>query len=97
MRDDIQTTHVYTTAQRNSNLGNASGRPVSPEMVCESCSASFNIFNRKVSYLSLPISTDITFCKVFVFDELFQPGSRTCTVYKQRLAFLSVRSESICL
>nr|XP_022341707.1 E3 ubiquitin-protein ligase rififylin-like isoform X2 [Crassostrea virginica] len=47
VRDDIQTTHVYTTAQRNSNLGNASGRPVSPEMVCESCSASFNIFNRK--------------------------------------------------
>lgn len=73
VRDDIQTTHVYTTAQRNSNLGNASGRPVSPEMVCESCSASFNIFNRKVSYLSLLISTDITFCKVFegVFDEMF--------------------------
>ena len=63
MRDDIQTTHVYTTAQRNSNLGNASGRPVSPEMVCESCSASFNIFNRKVSYLSLPISTDLPFVR----------------------------------
>ncbi|XP_048761396.2 E3 ubiquitin-protein ligase RNF34-like isoform X2 [Ostrea edulis] len=46
IRNDIHTTHVYTTSQRNSNLTNR-GRPTSPEMVCESCNASFNIFNRK--------------------------------------------------
>lgn len=49
IRNDIHTTHVYTTSQRNNtNLAsNNQDRPTSPEMVCESCSASFNIFNRK--------------------------------------------------
>lgn len=46
MRNDIQTTHVYSTSQRGTNLANPT-RPTSPEMVCESCSASFHIFNRK--------------------------------------------------
>lgn len=51
VRNDIQTTHVYTTSQRGTNLANPTNptRPTSPEMVCESCSASFHIFNRKVS------------------------------------------------
>lgn len=48
VRDDIQTTHAYTTSQRGTNLANPA-RPTSPEMVCESCNANFHIFNRKVS------------------------------------------------
>lgn len=49
MRDDIQTTHAYTTSQRGTNLANPTNpaRPTSPEMVCESCNANFHIFNRK--------------------------------------------------
>lgn len=64
IRNDIHTTHVYTTSQRNSNLTNR-GSPTSPEMVCESCNASFNIFNRKVCVLYKMFTRNFCFLTKF--------------------------------
>lgn len=67
VRDDIQTTHAYTTSQRGTNLANPTNpaRPTSPEMVCESCSANFHIFNRKVS---LSVDTCHLMCLFFTLS-----------------------------
>lgn len=83
VRDDIQTTHAYTTSQRGTNLANPTNpaRPTSPEMVCESCNANFHIFNRKVSQSADSCHLICLFLFVYSF---WEPGSSLDTTDKQR-------------